>query len=101
MPAIPNNQNFFIVDLHYTASFDEIEPLLDAHVEFLRENYDAGRFIASGAKVPRTGGVIVATAETREMLEELLTKDPFHQHSVARYTVTEFRPSMKAAQLEA
>lgn len=100
MPIIPNDQNFFVVDLHYIADFNEIEPLLDSHVEFLEEQYRAGRFIASGAKVPRTGGVIIATAETRETLEEILRNDPFHQNSVACYTVTEFRPSMKALQLE-
>ncbi|EEA93721.1 YciI family protein [Pseudovibrio sp. JE062] len=100
MPLIPNSQNVFVVDLHYTANIDQIEPLLEGHVAFLEEQYKAGRFIASGPKVPRSGGVIIATAESRELLEELLTKDPFYQQSVATYTVTEFRPSMKAQKLE-
>jgi uncharacterized protein YciI len=101
MSLIPAAQNLFIVDLHYIASFDEIEPELDAHVVFLEENYAAGRFIASGPKVPRTGGVIIATAPTREELEEALKADPFMQKNLARYTVTEFRPSMQAKQLVA
>ena len=99
MPIIPADQNFFVVDLHYTASFDEIEPALDAHVEFLEQNYASGRFIASGPKVPRTGGVIIATAATKDELTAALEADPFKQEGLASYTVTEFRASMRAEQL--
>lgn len=99
MTSIPAGQNLFIVDLHYIVSLDEIEPELDAHVEFLEENHASGCFIASGPKVPRTGGVIVATAETKNALEQILASDPFHVKKLAQYTVTEFRPSMKASQL--
>ena len=99
MTLIPAGQNLFVVDLHYTVSFDKIEPELDAHVEFLEENYATGSFIASGPKVPRTGGVIIAAAETRDGLEKVLAADPFHAKALARYTITEFRPSMKASHL--
>ncbi|WP_205859819.1 YciI family protein [Cochlodiniinecator piscidefendens] len=100
MSHIPPNQNLFIVDLHYIASFDEIDPLIDAHVEFLEQHYASGNFITSGPKEPRTGGVIVATAATRAELESMLELDPFKMHNVANYTITEFRPSMKATFLE-
>ncbi len=99
MALLPSEQNLFVVDLHYIASFQEIEPELDAHVEFLEENYAAGHFIASGPKVPRTGGVIIATAKNREALKQILTADPFHAKQLAQYTITEFRPSMMASQL--
>lgn len=100
MPLIPSDQNLFIVDLHYTSPFDDIEPHIDAHVEFLEQNYPAGRFLASGPKVPRTGGVIIATAKTLAVLEEVLEADPFRKNKLAEYTVTEFRPSMQASQLK-
>ncbi len=95
-PLVPAGQNLFVVDLHYIRPFDEIDPLIDAHILFLEANYAKGLFLASGAKVPRTGGVILATAPSREAVETLLENDPFHQHGVARYTVTEFGPSMSA-----
>jgi len=100
MTLIPQSQNLFIVDLHYIVGFEDIDPLIDAHVEFLEKNYASGAFIASGPKVPRTGGVIIATAESQKRLEEILNSDPFHQHNVAEYTITEFKPSMKAAQIQ-
>ena len=99
MTLIPAGQNLFIVDLHYIVSFDEIEPELDAHVEFLEDNYASGCFIASGPKVPRTGGMIIATADNGVALEQILAADPFHTKKLAVYTVTEFRPSMKASRL--
>lgn len=99
MSPIRSKQNFFIIDLHYIAPFEDIDLLLDAHIDFLEENYACGRFIASGPKVPRTGGIIIATAETRAALEEALEADPFKKNQMARYTVTEFRPSKKADQL--
>ncbi len=99
MPLIPPEHNLFIVDLHYIVEFDKIDPELDAHVEFLEHNYASGCFIASGPKVPRTGGVIVAMAKTLAELEQVLAADPFYEKKLARYTVTEFRPSMMAAQL--
>lgn len=96
MSLIPSEQNLFIVDLHYTVPVKDIEPALDAHVMFLKENYRLGRFIASGPKVPRSGGVIIATAASRQELEDCLEADPFKKQKLARYTVTEFRPSMTA-----
>lgn len=99
MSLIPQNQNLFIVDLHYVVPFDEIDVHLDEHVAFLEQNYATGYFIASGPKVPRTGGLIIATAETRALLQEVLETDPFKKHGLARYAVTEFRPSMMAEAL--
>lgn len=96
MSLIPTGQNLFIVDLHYIAELDDIEPELDAHVAFLNRNYASGCFIASGPKVPRTGGVIIATAKSIEELNQTLQADPFHAKKLARYTVTEFRPSKTA-----
>ncbi len=99
MSLIPSEQNLFVVDLHYIVGFEEIEPELDAHVEFLEQNYASGCFIASGPKVPRTGGVIIATAKDLAELERILAADPFHTKKLAQYSITEFRPSMTASQL--
>jgi len=100
VPLIPANQNLFVIDLHYVVPLDEVESAIDAHVDFLEKNYSSGRFIASGPKVPRTGGVIIATAATRDELEASLEADPFKKQGLAKYTVSEFRPSKRAKQLD-
>lgn len=99
LSLVPNGQTLFVVDLAYTADLDQIDPLLDPHVAFLERCYASGHFLASGPKVPRTGGVILATATHRAEFEALLEDDPFKQQGVAQYTVTEFRPSMVAERL--
>ena len=90
----------FIVDLTYVQSLEIVDSHLEAHVAYLKEQYAAGVFLASGRKVPRTGGVILARCRSVEELQAVLDRDPFKQNGVARYTVTEFVPTMTAEGLE-
>ena len=86
----------FIVSLHYTCGLEEVDRHLDAHVAYLKRAYANGHFVASGRKVPRTGGIILSDLQSREQLEAILSEDPFNQAGIAEYTVTEFLPSMVA-----
>lgn len=67
----------FVVSLNYLKSLPEVDQHLEAHVAWLKAQYAAGRFIASGRKVPRTGGVILARGTCRAELESWLAADPF------------------------
>lgn len=80
----------FVVSLTYVVELSEVEPHLAAHVEFLEWHYARGHFVASGRKVPRTGGIILARVASREQLDAILAEDPFQQAGVAEYEVTEF-----------
>ncbi|WP_428524792.1 YciI family protein [Roseibium sp.] len=88
--------NLFVVDLTYIADLSKIDALLEPHRAFLKSGYDRGVFLASGPKEPRTGGVIIARANTRAELEKLIEQDPFKQEGVAEYRITEFNLVMKA-----
>ncbi|POZ61188.1 YciI family protein [Chromobacterium alticapitis] len=89
----------FVVSLTYTASLSDVDALLPAHVEWLKHAYADGLFLASGRKVPREGGVILARGE-RAALEARLAQDPFAKGGLARYDIIEFVPSMAATGLE-
>ncbi|QEL57605.1 YciI family protein [Chromobacterium paludis] len=89
----------FVVSLTYTAPLSDVDALLPAHVQWLKQAYADGLFVASGRKVPRDGGVILARGE-RAALEARLAQDPFAQGGVARYDIIEFVPSMAAPGLE-
>ncbi|WP_367613537.1 YciI family protein [Vibrio sp. AIC-3] len=52
--------------------------------------------MASGRKVPRSGGVILAKARNRGELEEALNDDPFKIHNLADYELIEFVPTKSA-----
>jgi uncharacterized protein YciI len=80
----------FVLSLNYVAPLSEVDRVRDEHMAWIAEHYAAGRFIASGAKVPRTGGVILARTAPREEIEALVGSDPFAREGVAEYDITEF-----------
>ncbi|WP_310619805.1 YciI family protein [Flexibacterium corallicola] len=99
MPLFPASQAIFVVDLHYRVPLEQVDPFIEAHIAFLKNNYAKGLFIMSGPKVPRTGGVIIAQCESKATLEACLQEDPFYLNGVADYTVNEFKPSAWGPQL--
>ena len=91
----------FIVLLSYVQPLSAVEAHLQEHRAFLDRHYAAGHFVASGAQVPRTGGVILARGLTRQQLDAVLAEDPFYRAQVAQYQVIEFTPSKFAPGFEA
>jgi uncharacterized protein YciI len=89
----------FIISLTYIKPLEEVDALLDEHVAYLKVQYALGTFLASGRKVPRTGGVILARTVSREEIETIITLDPFYTHGVAEYEITEFSPTMTIDEL--
>lgn len=83
----------FVVLLTYVKPLPDVDRHMGAHMKFLREQYAARTFIASGRQVPRTGGVILARSPSKEALVELMQRDPFCQHGAATFQVIEFRTS--------
>lgn len=91
----------FVVSIEYKVDLAEVDKLIPEHIEFLDKYYDKGNFLASGRKVPRTGGVILARASSKEELDTILAEDPFNKANLADYEVTEFLPSKYAANFTA
>jgi uncharacterized protein YciI len=91
----------FLIELTYKAALAEIDRHMKAHVAFLNQHYAAGRFVVSGRKIPREGGIIVATGGTREEVEALMREDPFVARGLADLRVVEFRASQRAPDLPA
>jgi uncharacterized protein YciI len=89
----------FIISLHYIKPLAEVDRFVAEHIAFLDRHYAAGRFLLSGRKEPRTGGVIIAQAESRAEIENIVAEDPFYREGIAQYEITEFLPSKSAAQL--
>ena len=90
----------FVVLLRYSQPLEVIDGLLDAHRLYLDANNARGVFLASGRQLPRTGGVILARAASREALEAILAEDPFAKAGAASYEVIEFLPGKVAPGLE-
>jgi uncharacterized protein YciI len=90
----------FIVTLTYLKPVEEIDALMHDHIEWLKKGYEQGLFIASGRRVPRVGGVILARSGDEQALSDTLASDPFVIHGAARCDIVEFVPSMTAAGAE-
>jgi uncharacterized protein YciI len=73
----------FVLLLTYTRPLDEVDALMRRHMAWLNEGYAAGRFLVSGRRMPRTGGVIVATGDDRDEIEALAATDPYVTGGVA------------------
>ena len=54
------------------------------------QHYADGTFLASGRKVPRDGGIILAVAPDRPTIEAIAATDPFVPAAVVTYRITEF-----------
>ncbi|MBL0740820.1 YciI family protein [Chryseolinea lacunae] len=83
----------FIIDLHYIVPLEQLDAHMPEHVAFLRKYYAQNVFVASGRKVPRTGGIILALASSKEDVEAIMAEDPFTLHGLAKITITEFLTS--------
>ncbi|MFI0592026.1 YciI family protein [Streptomyces griseus] len=80
----------FVLELTYTAPVERVDALMREHIAWLDEQYAAGVFIASGRKSPRDGGVILAVGDDRAAIEKIAAADPFAEHQVCAYRITEF-----------
>jgi uncharacterized protein YciI len=90
----------FVLLLTYTKPLDEVDALMRKHMAWVNEQYAAGRFVVSGRRVPRTGGVILARGDDREEIERIAASDPFVTGGVATVEVIQFRASQAAPGFE-
>ena len=83
----------YIIILTYQKDLSEVEKHLEAHRAYLDKHYASGHFVASGAQVPRKGGVILCKAGSKEEILDIIAQDPFHEHRIATYQIIEFTPT--------
>jgi uncharacterized protein YciI len=83
----------FVLLLTYTRPLAEVDTHMRDHMRWLRDRYAEGRFIVSGRRIPRTGGVILARGDDREEIERIAGEDPFVKGGVATCEVIRFRAS--------
>ena|SRR5690349_1464631 len=94
-------KTLFVVELGYKVPLAQIDAAMPAHVRFLKKYYAAGNFLVSGRQVPRDGGIILATGESREQIERIMREDPFCSRGLAEVRVIEFRASQHADDIQA
>ena len=91
----------FLLELTYKADLARIDAAMREHMRFVKAHYAAGRFVVSGRKVPRDGGIIIAAGGSRDEIEAIARQDPFVTKGLADVRVVEFRASQHAADIQA
>jgi uncharacterized protein YciI len=83
----------FLLEGEHLVPFEELAELLPEHRAFLQKGYDAGFFLCSGPQIPARGGFLLARAESRAKLDEILADEPFTKAKKMRFSrITEFNP---------
>ena len=82
----------FIVTLHFQVPFETFGETIQRHRAFLQEGYDRGQLLMSGPQHPRTGGIVIARAESLEEITSYFEGDPYKQEGLAGHAFTEFTP---------
>jgi uncharacterized protein YciI len=83
----------FIISLSYKKDLSEVDKFIESHILFLDKYYSEKKFIFSGRKNPRTGGVILVRNVDRDTLQEIIKQDPFYKNEIADYEITEVIPT--------
>ena len=90
----------YVVVLTYIKPPEEVDSIIPEHVEWLKKGYSDGVFLASGRRIPRNGGVILAKCNNIESLKERLSLDPFNKLNIAKTEIIPFDATMKSPLLE-
>lgn len=88
-----DKRNVFIGVLDYTGSTEQIDALLAEHRAYLDDYIASGHFFLCGRQNPRTGGVIIGYADSREDMARMLREDPFFKSGIATHEIIEFSPT--------
>ncbi|HEU0066820.1 MAG TPA: YciI family protein [Sphingomonas sp.] len=87
-----------VVTLTYDAPLDVLDAAMKDHVGWLTKGYEAGLFVVSGRRSPRTGGIILIRGHQADV-EALIATDPFVERKLAHADVVEFHAGMAAPAL--
>ena len=93
-------KSLFVVELLYKKPLADIDAAMPAHMRFLKKYYASGHFLVSGRKIPRDGGVILASGESKEQIEAIAREDPFVARGLSDFRVIQFRPSQRADDIQ-
>ena len=91
----------YLVLIEYEADLAEIDAAMRDHMAFLDRCYAADVFIVSGRRDPRTGGVILARAPSRDDVEAIMALDPFVSRGLASFEIVAFRASQTSRAFKA
>jgi uncharacterized protein YciI len=83
---------FFCIEVTYRIPVEELGERVALHRAYLQIGYDQGWLLMSGPQNPKTGGMIIARAPSREAIVDFFSRDPYQVNGLADYRFVEFEP---------
>jgi uncharacterized protein YciI len=77
----------------YVRPLEVVDRHRAAHLQWVKEQYAAGRLLVSGRRTPPGGGVLIVRCSSRAELDAVLAEDPFVEAGVIEHAVYEFAPT--------
>lgn len=82
----------FMIEVSYRVPLERVLESAPAHRAHIRSGIDQGLILCAGPQVPRTGGLIVARADSQATLEDFFAVDPYVREGLADYRYLRFEP---------
>lgn len=68
------------------------QAIMNTHIAYTQKAMDAGKLLLSGLKSDMSGGLFLMKCESRQQLDDYLSKEPLHLAGIQDYQVIEFQP---------
>ncbi|MCV7434654.1 YciI family protein [Mycolicibacterium bacteremicum] len=87
---------FHVLNITYLQPLDVINQSRPAHLEWLKNEVDAGRILLAGRLESQAGAVLIAADMSAEEADAIAAADPYTQAGVARYDRVSFAAGFRA-----
>ena len=69
----------------------ELKKIIDEHLKYLEQGFHDGFILVSGPKEGLGGGIIIFKSNSRQEIEDYLSKDPLKTAGIQEYRIVEFK----------
>ncbi len=83
---------YYVIEILYRIPVEQLGETVGEHRAFLQSGYDRGWLLMSGPQSPRTGGIVIGRAPSRDGIEAFFQDDPYQKKGFADYRFIEFEP---------
>lgn len=87
---------FHVLNITYLQPLDVIDQSRPAHLEWLKNEVDAGRILLAGRLESQAGAVLIAADMSAAEADAIAAADPYTQAGVARYDRVSFAAGFRA-----
>ena len=87
---------FHVLKSIYLQPPDVVEQTRPAHLEFLKDEIEAGRLLLAGRQDDGSGGMLITADISAEDADDMVARDPYTRAGVGEYTRTSFNGAFRA-----